>query len=582
MTRWDFFLLGTGLLGFAALFLERIPAPFPAYTLLLSGAEWLVLASVVLDTARSAARAKYRRAWARANAFSLILTTGVVLSFLYGRLGSSSDAGSQLSYAVAFIRNVSLAFKVLGRVRRLAAFVRRLTIHPAQTILASFAGVISVGTILLTLEWATVDGRGLPLLNALFTATSAVCVTGLAVVDTATAFTPFGWGVLVVLIQIGGLGIMALSYFTAIALRRRVGLEGALLLSYMTDEDDVANAATAIKGIVRNTFLIEGLGALFLFGAFRLRGGVHPGAGFATDLGYAVFHAVSAFCNAGFALFSNSLEGFRTSPLVMITIGVLIIMGGIGFSVLGELGRRIGLQSPRREGRKARKGSEGVPLSMNASVTLKWTAALIVAGMLLVYALEHDNAMASYGLGEQYASALFQSVTLRTAGFNSIPFDALRPATYLAMMVFMFVGAAGGSTAGGIKVGTVAVLVSSISSFLKNRRHARIGAYSIAEEKVTRASIILVFGLCAIILGAFVLSITEQAPFEKIAFEVVSAFGTVGLSAGLTPSLTVIGKIVVVFLMFVGRLGPLTVLAAASSKPDNVRIEYPEADISLG
>lgn len=575
MSRWDVFLLSTGILGFAALFLERIPDPTPLFSLCLSAAEWVVLASVVLDTLRGGLRAKYRLAWAKANYLSLLLTAGVVGAFLYGRLGHgvSVGIGSQLSYAVATVRNVSLAMKVFGRVRRLAAFVRRLTVHPAQTILASFAGVIALGTLALTLEWATVDGRGLPLVDALFTATSAVCVTGLIVRDTATVFTPFGWTAIAALIQIGGLGIMVLSYFTAVTLRRRMGLDGAMLVSYMTDEDDLAGATKALRGIVRRTFAIEGVGIALLFGAFRLRGGAQPGNGPLRDLGYAAFHAVSAFCNAGFALFTDSLEGFRDDGAVLSVIAALIILGGIGFATMGEAARWV---------RNRLRGSKTVPLSVNATITLRMTVAFLAIGTALIYLLEHDNVMAGYGLGEQYLSAFFQSVTLRTAGFNSIPFGALRPATYLIMMVFMFIGAAAGSTAGGIKLGTVRVLGAAVSSFLRNRRLARIGLHSVSDEKVIRASIILVFGICAVSGGAMLLAVTERAPLESLLFEVVSAFGTVGLSAGVTPSLTLVGKLVIVSLMFVGRLGPLTVLAAASSKPDRVRIEYPEADISLG
>jgi trk system potassium uptake protein TrkH len=258
---------------------------------------------------------------------------------------------------------------------------------------------------------------------------------------------------------------------------------------------------------------------------------------------------------------------------------VLIVAGGISFGVIKDL--RSWLRSTL--GRMTGRGStKMLVVSQNSRVVLSLTALLLLSGFIGFYLLEHEGVMAGYGLGEQYLGALFQSVTLRTAGFNSVPFGTLRDGTLIFMILFMFVGGASGSTAGGIKINTLAAMAAFLRSFLRQEKSARIGNSAVANEKVGRAFLILIFGLCAVLAGVFILSLTEDAPFINLLFESVSAFGTVGLSTGVTPDLSAVGKSTVILLMFLGRLGPLTILTAASSKEPQGQVEYPQGDLAIG
>jgi trk system potassium uptake protein TrkH len=289
---------------------------------------------------------------------------------------------------------------------------------------------------------------------------------------------------------------------------------------------------------------------------------------------------VSAFCNAGFSLFSDSLEGFRADPLVLGTTALLIILGGLGFGVITNL--RTSLAPLLRHPVSRRRRGGPVPLSLNSRVVLGATGILILTGVFFIYLLEHGNAMKTYGLPEQYLSALFQSVTLRTAGFNSLPFGALRDSTLLVMILYMFIGAGSGGTAGGIKVGSLAVILSSLRSFLRGGRGPTLGKTVIAHDAVTRAFLILIFGLGAVFSGTLLLTLTETAAFLPLLFEAVSAFGTVGLSTGITGSLSLSGKLIIIVLMYLGRLGPLTILTAASTASEGGGVSFPRGDIAIG
>jgi len=418
-----------------------------------------------------------------------------------------------------------------------------------------------------------VGGRGISFIDALFTSTAAVCVTGLVVVDTATAYTPAGWMTILILIQIGGLGIMVFAFFTMFATRKKLSLKDQMTMSYMLSEDDMTGLYASLKSILFSTLAIEGFGALLLFVSFLPR--MEP----ATAAFYAAFHSVSAFCNAGFALYSDSLESFRTDVPVMLCIALLIILGGISFGVIKDVKAYC---LSRFAWFFRRRSSPFRIRSVNTKVVLTVSGLLIVGGWAGFYVLEHRGVMADYGLGEQYLAAFFQSVTLRTAGFNSVPFGALAEGTLLFMILFMFIGGASGSTAGGIKINTVAAMAAYFNAFLRQEEAARIGSSTIAAEKVGRAFLILLFGLAAVFAGTFVLTLTEKVPFIRLLFEAVSAFGTVGLSAGVTPGLSVTGKVVIIVLMFLGRLGPLAILTAASRARPRGRVEYPLGDLAIG
>jgi trk system potassium uptake protein TrkH len=438
----------------------------------------------------------------------------------------------------------------------------------------SFVLAIVTGTVLMMLPFTTPDGAGLSFVDSLFTATSAVCVTGLIVVDTATAFSIWGKLIILVLIQIGGLGIMILSFFMAFILRRSLTVEDKFLISYMTSEKDMRNLGRSIRNIINITLIIEAAGAVLLFLGFRTSLGTNL-----HTLLISVFHAVSAFCNAGFSLFTDSLEGFRSNTLINLTVVVLIILGGLSFVVIMNLKGWLAAGVPNLfKGRSfSIKG-----LSLNTRVVLLGTGTLLGVGMLLIYALEHRYALAQLDLKTQYLTAFFQSVTTRTAGFNTINMSTLRNPTYLLMMIFMFIGGASGSTAGGVKINSLALFLAYVSSLIKDKREVTLFNYAVSKDLVLRALLILLFGLVSVLAGMLILSISESAPFIHICFETVSAFGTVGLSAGITSALSIIGKYVIILLMFIGRIGPLTLLAAAAQRIRQVQIEHPTGEILVG
>jgi trk system potassium uptake protein TrkH len=534
---------------------------------------FLFLAEVIVDFVRSTDK----RHFFKRQLFEVLFLVFFAALFAYNKFllfSRESSLYGNLPGKIIIVRNIFVLLKVFGRIRKLSAFVRSLTAHPARTVILSFVLVIVTGTILLMLPFTTPDGAGLSFVDSLFTATSAVCVTGLIVVDTATAFSIWGKIIILLLIQVGGLGIMILSFFMAFILRRSLTVEDKFLISYMTSEKDMRNLGRSIKNIINITLIIEGAGAVLLFLGFRTSLGTNL-----QTLFISLFHSVSAFCNAGFSLFSDSLEGFKSHTLINLTVIVLIILGGLSFLVIMNLKGWLAAGVPNLFKRKSFsvKG-----LSLNTRVVLLGTGILLGLGMLLIYALEHRYSLANLDLKTQYLAAFFQSVTTRTAGFNTISMSGLRNPTYLLMMIFMFIGGASGSTAGGVKINSIALFLAYVNSLLKEKREVTLFNYAVSKDLVLRALLILMFGLVSVLGGMLILSITENAPFIYICFETVSAFGTVGLSAGITSALSIIGKYVIILLMFIGRIGPLTLLAAAAQRIRQVQIEYPTGEILVG
>ncbi|MCK9169387.1 MAG: TrkH family potassium uptake protein [Treponema sp.] len=571
MKGYERFIIVTVLLSVASLFFEQ--ADFSSVILQTAGniIDYVLMASVVGETIYDIVSEKYRRRYFRENWLSFLFTIFFTLLFCYSKFVYKAIALSSIAVFAALIRSLFLALRMYSRMKRLRGYVEKLTTNPAQTILLSFAAVIFAGTLFLMMGFTAVDGKGLSFLNALFTSASCVCVTGLTVVDTVSYFTFRGQLVLLILIQTGGLGIMLLSYFTIYVIRRRVSLADKLMLSYMLSDDDTAGIYKSMLSIVLTTLSIEGVGAVLLFCGFV------PSMGFTgRTVWYAVFHSVSAFCNAGFALFSNSLEGFRHNTYIMFVFAFLIISGGIGFSCITNI--RAVIDSARL----GKRGNERAKLTLNTKVVITGTAVLLLAGTLLFYILEYSNTMKDYSLGEQYLASFFQSVTFRTAGFNSVPFASLRPATYLLFCIFMVIGAASGSTAGGMKINTAAVLGSALYSYLKGEKHYRIGRAEIADAKIFQACIIFTADILCIVLATVVLSAVCTAPVERIIFEVCSAVGTVGVTSGLTPGLPAFAKFVLILLMYWGRVGALTVLSSAAPGSDRAKIRWPQADIAIG
>lgn len=520
--------------------------------------------------------ATYKGFYLKKNIFSIILTVLFIGVFFVRLLTAAriAETTAEILPILLILRSVVVLFELSGRIKQIDLFLQELFSHPARTIVISFVFVILLGTILLQLPVATVDGKGLSFINSLFTSTSAVCVTGLIVVDTASVFTLFGRLVILGLIQIGGLSIIILSFFVIFMLQKRVSLESKLLISYVLSEDDVTSISGSIKKIILITLFFEAAGALLLFGRFF---GEFQAPGKAAL--FSVFHAVSAFCNAGFALFTNSLENYVSDSYVSLIVSVLIVAGGLSFAVFTNL---FDNARDRLRGRSTGKRLFIRKLTLNTKIVLGMSAALLLTGMFLFYALEHRQVLKDYSTGTQYLAAFFQSVTLRTAGFNTVPFGGLGTGTLLIMMLYMFIGGASGSTAGGIKVNTFTAVLVWIKSAIKRDPAISLYKNTIDREIVFRGLLIILLGFATVITGTVIMSLTEQAALENILFEAVSAFGTVGLSTGITGSLTIAGRIVIIVMMFIGRTGPLTILAAMNEREPKGRYEYPAGNVLIG
>lgn len=441
---------------------------------------------------------------------------------------------------------------------------RWLTGNPPVTLMLSFLLVIIFGTILLMLPVSSKLNTVTPFMDALFTATSATCVTGLVVVDTGTHFSFFGQMVILMLIQIGGLGIMTISTVFAIILGQRINLKLENIMYQVVGGSYAVNVFQLLKSIVLVTLVIESVGTLLLF------------ARFAQDfqpmeaLFLSLFHAVSAFCNAGFSPLGNNLVSYVDSLAVNLVITALIIAGGLGFSVI------IDLQHHALKKDRARK------LNLHTKIVLVTTAFLLVLGFTVFYLAEYNGAMRGFSIHRRILSSWFQSVTLRTAGFNTIDLSQIGKASVLISIVLMFIGASPGSTGGGIKTTSFAVLTLSVISLLKGKRHISVFKRRIHEYNFREATGLIMLSITIILVVLFFLMLVEPHAFDKLLFEAVSAFGTVGLTLGITPQLTVIGKLLITILMYVGRIGPLTMIYAFSTKAKQININYAEEKIPIG
>ncbi|MDF1567938.1 MAG: TrkH family potassium uptake protein [Spirochaetaceae bacterium] len=575
--RWNVLFIFTLFLSIVSLYVEQMELSGLSPFLFTNLIDLVILIILVAETVLGFRDAPYKRIFFRRNVFSIGFSAIFIILFAYNKyitLGAFLTGTTGAGFTILLIRNFFLVLKVFSRYRRITGFIEGLNMHPALTIILSFLFVILAGTWLLMMPFTARAGGGLSFVDALFTATSAVCVTGLIVVDTATYFSVGGQLVILTLIQVGGLGIMVLSYFTLFILGRRISVEQKSLVAYMLSEDDMGKLKSTLKSIIGITVLIEGIGALILTTAMN-----PEGSSWGSRVLFGAFHAVSAFCNAGFALLSDSLETFSGRPVVLVTFALLIISGGLSFGVFINI-RNVLMKRFRRHNAVSRNNH--AVITLNTRIVLSTSGILLLSGMLMFYILEHRGVLAPLPLGRQYLAAFFQSVTLRTAGFNSVPFGSLSTGVIIAMVVFMFIGGASGSTAGGIKVNTMAVLLASVKSAWRNDARVVLRSHTVDEQSVNRAYLIFLFGVISVMFGGFVLSVTESAPFKDILFETVSAFGTVGLSTGLTGSLSSIGKTVIIVLMFIGRLGPLTVLAASSPGQGRLQITYPRAEIAIG
>lgn len=438
-------------------------------------------------------------------------------------------------------------------------------LNPPKILVLGFAIIILIGTFLLTLPIATENGNGLPFLDALFTATSATCVTGLVVVDTADTFSTFGELVVLTLIQVGGLGFMTFGTFLFILLGKKISLKERLVLKEAYNNISISGIVKLVKRILLFTIIIETIGATIL----SIRFSIDMPIG--TAIYYGFFHAISNFNNAGFDLMGEfrSLTDYVDDPFVVLTICSLITLGGLGFIVFNEL----------YEYRMTRR------LSVNTKIVLITTFILTAGASILIFLFEYNNpntlgTLDSSGKG---FGALFHAVTPRTAGANTLPIADLTHASLFLTIILMYIGAGSGSTAGGIKITTFAVLMATFWSQLKGKEDIVLFKRRIEMQTILKAITVALSGLMIILLVTILLSITDKGHhFIMYLFEATSAFGTVGLSMGLTPELSSFGRVIIIFTMFVGRLGPLTLGFAITRRRTKEAFHHPKGKIMIG
>ena len=449
--------------------------------------------------------------------------------------------------------------------------MRKREFSPAQLLTLHIAGLITLGGILLSLPVSVVPGQAASVLNGFFTSTSAVCVTGLIVVDTPNYWSPFGQVVLMLLIQAGGLGYMTISSLIMVAFGRRISMHERMTLA------DALNATT-MEGLLRFTwtvalltFAIEGIGALIMGVRFA------QDVGWAKGLWFGLFHSVSAFNNAGFALFSDNLMGYRGDLTINLVITTLIIAGGLGFFVLSGLLRL--------------RKKTAVAMSVHTKLVLTVTACLLAGGTLAILALEWTNpkTLAPLGVGEKVLAAYFQAVTPRTAGFNTISIgDMTSPALFLTI-ILMFIGASPGGTGGGVKTTTFGIVVVALWSTVRGERDTNVFRRRLPQDLVRRAFTLSILAAVGLLFIIGLLLLTEQHGLLHTSYEAVSAFGTVGLSMGVPGSVLSLsgffgtgGKWLIMFLMFMGRVGPLTLAVALAGLAAPARVRYPEGKVLIG
>lgn len=443
------------------------------------------------------------------------------------------------------------------------------TLGPARILVVSFAGAILLATFLLMLPLAA-QKEPVGFIDALFTITSATCVTGLTVVDTGTTFTRFGQIIILIMIQLGGLGVMTFSTFFVYLLGGKLSLGNRELLQETLSQAPMKNLKSLLKTVFFATFVIEALGALLLTLRWSRESPL------ATAIYNGVFHAISAFCNAGFALYPNNLESYTGDLIVNFTVTTLIILGGLGFVVIFEIMRR--RKQPHHR------------LSLHARLVLLSSAALVFGGMALLLLFEYHNAIKDLPWSAKLWGAYFQSVTARTAGFNTINLGALSDASLFLLIMLMFVGGSPGSCAGGIKTTTFAILLSFIKARFHNLADANLLGRRIPEETASKAIAISFFSLTLILFFTLLLVLVEtqlvshqqsRGAFLELLFEVTSAFGTVGLSVNLTPTLSDVSRVLITLVMFIGRLGPLTVAIAVGGEK-KARFQYAQENVLVG
>ncbi|TCU67472.1 trk system potassium uptake protein TrkH [Tissierella praeacuta] len=440
--------------------------------------------------------------------------------------------------------------------------LNRVKLDPPRVLALGFGSLILIGAILLNLPIATQGGKSIGFINALFTSASAVCVTGLVVVNTGEFWSLFGQIVIILLIQIGGLGFMTMATIGALIIGKKITLKERLIIKEQLNQETMSGLVKLTKYAVLSTFAIEGIGAILLSTRFI------PTYGLKKGIWFSIFHSISAFCNAGFDITGNSIVPFVGDFIINMTISGLIILGGLGFSVYIDISRNKSFKK----------------LHLHSKLVLTITVILLVVGMIIFLLIEFNNpyTIGNLNTGEKIISSFFQSVVPRTAGFNSVNIGGLLDTTVFFMIILMFIGGSPGSTAGGIKTTTFGTLILTTVGVIRGKKDVVAYRKRIADEVINRSLAIATVGMTLIIIVSFILTVTEPADFLDVLFETTSAFATVGLTRGITPNLTNFGKLLITLTMYAGRVGPLTMAFAFAKKAKVSNFRYSEGNILVG
>lgn len=442
---------------------------------------------------------------------------------------------------------------------------KKIKLDAVQILALGFGLVILIGAIILSLPISSASGKSTNFLDALFTSTSAVCVTGLITLDTGTYWNEFGQIVIMLLIEVGGLGFMSFATFIAVLLGKKITLRDRLVMQEALNTFSIQGLVKMVRYVLGFTFAVQFFGALLLSTQFI------PQFGLSKGIYFSIFHSISAFCNAGFDLMGgfSSVTAYSSNVVILITISSLIIIGGLGFTVWLELYNYRGLKK----------------LSVHSKVVLLITVILLVVGTILMFLFEMNNpeTMGHMSFGDKVLNSYFASASPRTAGFNSVSTDGMTNSGKFLTIILMFIGGSPGSTAGGLKTATFGVIILTVISVIRGREDTQVFGRRFSKDLVYKAFSLLIIGMSLVIGVTLILSITEpNESFINILYEATSAFGTVGLTTGVTQRLSSIGKVIILITMYFGRVGPMTVALAFLRNKKKQTHKYPEGKILIG
>lgn len=572
--RSAFWLSFAGILAFIADFAFAQSAEIQSWV---NGFYFLVLAIGIVSTGVRyyENKALFKRKVFVFDFISVLYTLGVIIYHFYTRQHADQQ---NVFYDDPWVK-FAVIFTFIREFSDLNINYKRAVLNPAQLFIASFFSIILIGALLLMTPMATYSG--ISFLDSLFTATSAVCVTGLIVVDTATYFTVFGQTIILVLVQVGGLGILTFASYFSYFFKGGTTYENQLVLGDLVNSKTIGDVFSILKYILLITFTIELIAAILIYSSIG-------GANFSSQreqIFFSVFHAVSAFCNAGFSTLTNNLyeEGFQFNYYLHLIIIGTLVLGGIGFPIVVNIMKYFKYKIIQLFSfSKKKKKYRAWVINMNSRITLVTTFVLILVGFIGYYVLEQNNTLANHNGFGKIVTALFGATTPRTAGFNTVDMSLLSYPTVIMMMLLMWIGASPSSTGGGIKTSTFAVATLNILSLAKGKTRVEIFRREIADITIRRSFAIISLSFIVIGIGIMLISIFDsELSLKDIAFEVFSAFSTVGLSLGITAKLSSMSKIVLVIVMFIGRVNMLTLVIAVFKKEKRKNYRYPTEEIMI-